>query len=588
VTAVYILGLNAYHGDSSAAIIKDGQLIAAVEEERFTRIKHWAGFPREAIRYCLQEAGVGVEDLNYVAVNRNTRANLHKKVLFALRNRPSLGLVRDRLCNWQRVGDMRQTLAQEFSVAPNAIKARFVNVEHHRAHLASSFFVSGFDEATLVSVDGFGDFTSTMVAKGKGSHIEPLYEVNYPHSLGLFYSAFTQFLGFPKYGDEYKVMGLSAFGKPAYLDKMQEVVKLKPSGRFELNLKFFQHYRQGTRMQWHNTAPKFGQIYSDSLCGLFGKPRGKDDEITDHYKNIASSVQAAYEEAFFHILHHAHRVTGRSNLSLAGGCALNSLANGKIFDKAPCKEIYIPPAAHDGGGSIGAAYYLYHNMLGKPRGFAMRTAFWGPRYGQSDIHQLLADNRIGMDGFSVTDVVDTDELVKIAARYLSEGKIVGWFQGRMEWGPRALGNRSILADPRKKEMKDLLNSKIKMREPFRPFAPSVLQAYVHEYFEREYPDPFMLKVYPIRAAKRSVIPAVTHVDGTGRLQTVDKNENPLYWKLIDEFRKLTGVAVVLNTSFNENEPIVCKPEEALDCFLRTKMDVLILDKWVIARRSSQE
>lgn len=583
---MYILGLNAYHGDSSAAIIKDGKLIAAVEEERFRRIKHWAGFPAESIKFCLNEAEIGIKDLDYIALNRNTKVNLHKKILFTLIKRPNVNLIKNRLSNMLKVGGIKQTISEEFSVPLNEINAKVFNIEHHRAHLASSFFVSPYKETTLVSVDGFGDFTSCMVAKGEENKIYSLYEINYPHSLGIFYSAFTQFLGFPKYGDEYKVMGLGAFGKPEYMDKMEKVVTLKPKGRFELNLRYFQHYKQGDQMQWYNTAPTFGRLYSDKLIELFGKSRKKDEEINDYYKNIATSVQAMYEKSFFHILNYAYQITKTSNLCLAGGCALNSLANGKIFDNSSFKEIYIQPAAHDGGGAIGAAYYLYHQILNKPRRFIMKTTSLGSQFSNSYISKILDENGEDLDknGVSVNKFDDMEEVVRKTAKYLSQGRIVGWFQGRMEWGPRALGNRSILADPGRENMKDVINKKVKFREPFRPFAPSILEEYTGEYFEENYPDPFMLKVYPIRKDKQRVIPAVTHVDGTGRLQTVNRKENPLYWKLIEEFRKLTGIPVLLNTSFNENEPIVCKPEEALDCFLRTKMDILVLGNFIIERK----
>jgi carbamoyltransferase len=411
------------------------------------------------------------------------------------------------------------------------------------------------------------------------------YEVNYPHSLGIFYSAFTQFLGFPKFGDEYKVMGLSAYGKPKYLKKMEEIVILKPRGRFELNLEYFQHYKTGDQMQWYNTAPSFGRLYSDKLYDLFGPERKKEQKITSYYMDVTASVQAMYEKASFHILNYAYELTGNSNLCLAGGSALNSLANGKIYDNTPfIKRIYIQPAAHDGGGAVGAAYYLYNHILDKPRNFIMKSAFYGPQYSDEYISKTLNENTKDLNGISINKIDNTDELIRKTAKYLSKGKIVGWFQGRMEWGPRALGNRSILVDPRRREMIDILNARIKKREWFRPFAPSILEEYTSEYFEKDYPAPFMIRVYPIKKEKQSIIPAVTHIDGTGRLQTVNRNDNPLYWKLINEFKNLTGVPVLLNTSFNENEPIVCTPEEALDCFLRTRMDILVLGNYILERQ----
>jgi carbamoyltransferase len=380
-------------------------------------------------------------------------------------------------------------------------------------------------------------------------------------------------------------MGLSGFGEPVYLDKMQGVIELKPNGRFTLNLEYFQHHISGDNMLWYNTSPTMGQLFSDKLIDLFEQPRTPNSKIDQHYRDLAASVQAMYEKSLFHILNHAYKLTGNSNLCLAGGCAMNSLANGKIFDKTPFTSIYIPPGACDAGGAIGAAYCVYNQKLGCPRQPAMETAYWGPAYDNEYIAKMLSQHNSELDNLSVHRVDEQEKLTTETAKHLSEGKIVGWFQSRMEWGARALGNRSILADPRKENMRDTINAKIKKREHFRPFAPSVLLEHVSEYFEKDFPDPFMLKVYRIKEDKHKVIPAVTHVDGTGRLQTVSRQNNPLYWQLINSFYKLTGVPVILNTSFNENEPIVCKPEEALDCFLRTNMDILVLGNFVIKRNN---
>jgi carbamoyltransferase len=580
---MYILGLNAYHPDSAAALVRDGQLVAAVEEERFKRIKHWSGFPREAISYCLEEAGIDLEDVDYITLNRNPRANLHKKLLFALQRRPKLDLILNRLSNLRKISNIRTVFAEEFGISDSKIRAQFVNVEHHLAHVASSFLVSGFEDAALVSIDGLGDFSSVMVARGRGNKVEPLYRVNYPHSLGIFYTAFTQLLGFMNYGDEYKIMGLAGFGEPQYIDKMRDVVRLLDGGRFKLNLKYFEHHLLANQMQWHNTAPSFGRLYSDRLCEQFGEPGAQDSEPGVRDKNIAASVQAIYEEGLFHILNHAYDLTKCPQLCLAGGCALNSLANGKIFDRTPFTDIYIPPGAHDAGGSIGSAFYLYNHILDRPRSFSMDTAYWGPECSDKCIQEVIDRSDVGGNGFSIRRADSMESVIAETSRHLADGKIVGWFQGRMEWGPRALGNRSILADPRREDMRDIINSKIKMREMFRPFAPSILEEYTGQYFQKDYPDPFMLKVYPVREEKREIIPAVTHVDGTGRLQTVSKSNNPLYWKLIKNFHELTGVPILLNTSFNENEPVVCSPQEAMDCFLRTSMDILVMGNTMIER-----
>lgn len=587
-----ILGLNAYHGDSSACMVIDGQLIAAAEEERFRRIKHWAGFPSKAIKYCLEEAKVKVEEIDHIAVNRNPNANLFRKAIFAFQKHPSLDLVKDRLKNAARVMDIKSRLSEEFGVDPSRLKAKFHHIEHHIAHLGSTFFVSPFDKAAVVSVDGFGDFVGAMWGIGKGNQLEIKERVYFPHSLGLFYLALTQYLGFPKYGDEYKVMGLASYGKPIYLDKMRQMVKLadkhvslKNGKLFELNLDYFIHHSEGVTMTWEAGEPKMGPVYSGEMEKYFGPARRNGEPITKEYENIAASLQTIYEEAFFHLLNHVYRKTQIPILCLAGGCAMNSVANGKIFNKTPFKEVYIQAAAGDAGGALGAAFYVWNKFLGNERSFIMDTAYWGPQFSETEVGDEL---RVMSDGLikqrcEIKKIEDERELCRKTAVEIAGGKVVGWFQGRMEWGPRALGNRSIVVDPRRAEMKDILNARIKRREPFRPFAPSVLLEKTGEYFEKDYPDPFMIKVYPIRSEKRSIIPAVTHVDGTGRLQTVRREDNPFFWQLIKEFENITGVPVVLNTSFNENEPIVCTPHEALVCFLRTKMDVLVLGNYFVSR-----
>ncbi len=398
----------------------------------------------------------------------------------------------------------------------------------------------------------------------------------------MFYTAITQWLGFKKYGDEYKVMGLAALGKPNYLDLMKKVVVDTKDG-FALNLNYFIHHRSNLPYLWEGGEPSFADAYSTELERLLGPARDYEDSITEYHANIAASLQARYEEIFFRLLKMLYDKTGIANLCLAGGCALNSVANGKIFDNTPFREVYIQPAAHDSGGAIGAAFYAYHVKLRFNRKFIMKSSYWGPEYSLEDINAVLKDFSGKLNGLSVVRFNGPEELIKETAQRIAAGKIVGWFQGRMEWGPRALGNRSIIVDPRNPSMRDILNSRIKRREPFRPFAPSILLEATGEYFEKEYPDPFMLKVYPIRPEKRELLPAVTHIDGTGRLQTVTREENPLYYDLIKEFHKITNIPVVLNTSFNENEPIVCTPEEAINCFLRTRMDVLVLGLYLIER-----
>ena len=587
-----ILGINAYHADASACLVKDGVMVAAVEEERFRRVKHWAGLPTVAVRACLNQAGIEISAVDHIAINRNPGANLLKKALYAFSKRPGLTVLKDRLKNISKVHDIKNELETGLWFESGAIKATVHNVEHHRAHLASSFLVSPFESAAVASVDGFGDFVSTMVGRGEGTRVEVLDRVTFPHSLGLFYLAMTQYLGFPGYGDEYKVMGLAAYGKPEYLDAMRRVVRLKDKGRFELNLDYFLHHSEGVSMIWESGAPVIGKVFSDELVNLLGPPRGKDEAVTGRHENLAASLQAMYEEAFFHILNDLYGRTNQKTLCLAGGCALNSVANGQISARTSFERLYVPPAAGDAGGAIGAAYAVWHEELGNPRSFVMDRADWGPEFGEAELREALGGRGEGegvrgeelkKQNCIVEEIEDEEKLCRRTAEEIAAGKVVGWFQGRMEWGARALGNRSIVADPRRPEMKDILNARIKRREPFRPFAPSILEEKVGDYFEQTGPSPFMTMTYRVKPDKRDVIPAPTHVDGTGRLQTVSREAQPLYWQLIKEFEGLTGVPVVLNTSFNENEPIVCIPAEALDCFLRTKMDVLVMGKWIVIR-----
>jgi carbamoyltransferase len=587
---MYILGINSYHGDASACLIQDGELIAAAEEERFRRVKHWAGFPREAIRYCLDESNLKIDEINHIALNRNPKANFLRKALFTFRKHPSFDFVKDRLKNASKVIDIREKFGQEFDIAPVSLKAKLHRVEHHVAHLASAFLVSPYEKATVVSVDGFGDFVGAMWGSGEVNRLEVKGRIFFPHSLGLYYLGLTQFLGFPKYGDEYKVMGLAGFGERSQLENMGRIVSLNSDGRFELGLKYFIHHSEGVTMTWESGEPKMGPVYSQEMERLLGPPRNPADPIENRHEDVAASLQAMYEEALFHLLNYVYQQTRIPNLCLAGGCAMNSVANGKIFDRTPFEEVYIQAAAGDAGGALGAAYYVWNQKLDQSRNFVMEKAYWGPEFSEAKLREAIGRRRKDLENLDcrIEHITGEANLCQKTAKEIADGKIVGWFQGRMEWGPRALGNRSILVDPRRAEMKDVLNARIKRREPFRPFAPSILLEKVGEYFEKDYPDPFMIKVYPIKAKKRSEIPAVTHVDGTGRLQTVRKGDNPLYWKLIKEFEKITGVPVMLNTSFNENEPIVCTPGEALDCFIRTKMDVLVMGNYVVKRNDPFE
>ena len=609
----YILGVNAYHGDSSACLVKDGALVAAAEEERFRRIKHWAGFPSEAIRCCLAAGNINVDDVSVVAINQDASANLWRKVAYTIARRPNLSFVLDRIRNKRARLGVAEELARAFP--GERLHAAVRQVEHHLAHLGSAFLVSPFEEAIVVSVDGFGDFASAAWGVGRGSSVGAEDKVYFPHSLGIFYQALTQYLGFPNYGDEYKVMGLAPYGEPRFMAEMRQIVKLEENGTFSLNLNWFRHHMEKIAYEWENGEPVFNNLYSPQLAELLGPARRPEDELTERHKDIARSVQGMYEEAFFHLLNRLHERYQVDALALAGGCGMNSVANGKVYRNTPFKKLYVKSAAGDAGGAIGAAFVVWHGMNGggpsprlspqmaasqgghpsplpSPREqgegvsrFVMEHAYWGPRFSDEEIGALLGakETDIAAQGCAVARIGDEAALCARTAKAIADGKVVGWFQGRMEWGPRALGNRSIVCDPRRADMKDILNLKIKRRESFRPFAPSILREAVAEWFEVDDDVPFMMQVYPIREAKRALIPAVTHVDGSGRLQTVTRDTNPRYYALIEAFRELTGVPMVLNTSFNENEPVVCKPEEALDCFLRTKMDVLVMGEWVVER-----
>jgi carbamoyltransferase len=579
---VNILGLNAFHGDSSAALVQDGALVAAAEEERFRRVKHWAGFPSQSIAYCLLESGLSLADIDHIAINQDGRAHLLRKLGFLLTSPPDLGLVVDRFRNRRKRESTVDLLAEAFP--GQRFRGSFHNIEHHLCHLSSAYHVSPFENAIAVSVDGFGDFSSAAWGVGQGQEIRVDGRVYFPHSLGIFYQALTQYLGFPHYGDEYKVMGLAPYGSPSFMDPMREIVHLKPGGGFELDLAYFRHHRERIAYQWSSGSPEFGDLFSPALERLLGPRRQPEDPLEDRHRDIARSTQAMYEEAFFHLVGALQQRTGLTDIALAGGCAANSVANGKLRRNTPLRRVYVQAAAGDAGGAIGAAYVVWHRLGGK-RSFVMDHAYWGPHYARDEIAALLAAERshIAEAGCAVEDISDEAALVRRTAAAIEQGKVVGWFQGRMEWGPRALGNRSILCDPRRADMKAILNAKIKRRESFRPFAPSVLEESVIEWFEEDDAVPFMMQVFQIRPEKRAAIPAVTHVDGSGRLQTVSRATNPRYHRLIEAFRDLTGVPMVLNTSFNENEPVVCHPQEALDCFLRTRMDVLVLGDVLISR-----
>ena len=574
---MYILGLNAYHGDSSACILKDGKVIAATEEERIRRVKHWAGFPSEAIKFCLNEANIDISQVDYVTISRDPSANVAKKITQTVKNMTSPKAIKDRLMNSKKVGSVKAELSKALNIDESEITAEIKNIEHHRSHIASAFFASPFEESACLSIDAFGDYSSTMIGIGKGNKIEILDSITFPHSVGIFYTAFTQYLGFNHYGDEYKVMGLNPYGEPKYVNQLKDVLLFKENGKFELNLDYFIHHKKGiTTSILENGDPTPSRIFSDLMIKKFGELRKKEEELTQYHKDLASSVQRITEEVIFHILNDLQQRTGLENVCIAGGVAQNSVANGKILEKTTFKNIYIPSAGHDAGTAVGSALWLYNQILDNDRLPAIYNAYTGAKFSNEEIEIFLKEENIQYEKYG------TEELTDVVSAALVEGKVIGWFHGRAEFGPRALGHRSIIVDPRRTDAKELLNSKIKRRESFRPFAPSILEEYVPEYFEKIDKVPFMEKVYPIKKEKQAEIPSVTHVDGSGRLQTVGKGDR--YYDLIEKFRQKTGTPILLNTSFNENEPIVNTPKEALSCYLRTEMDMLVLENCVISRK----
>jgi len=629
---MYILGINAYHGDAAAALIKDGRIVAAVEEERFNRVKHCAGFPAESVGYCLQAAGIEIEDVSHIGISRDPSAHLHKKILFAAsraakqsrqwavgsaqtaavaieeagareegergrgkgegtnggngsgvekRGPGIFRQVKDRLNNAGKVRDLKDDLAGALGTPKSSLRAQFHNIEHHRAHLASSFYVSPFERAALLSIDGFGDFISTMWAVGEENSIKVLDQVEYPHSTGIVYTATTQFIGFPHYGDEGKVMGLAPYGRPRYIEEFRDIIRTEERGQFRLNLDYFRHHAEGVDMTWDQGSPVIGRIFSDEFVQTFGPARLRGGALTEREHDIAASLQLRLEEVGFHVLNHLHQQTGLTDLGLSGGVAYNSVMNGKILLNTPFRRVYVQPAAGDSGTALGVCYEIHNGILKRERGEVMLGAYTGPEFSSDEIREELKSSGL------VFETLSDEVVTKRAAQDIADGLVVGWFQGCMEFGPRALGNRSIVVDPRRANMKDILNDRIKKREPFRPFAPSILEERTADYFEQSHPAPTMLMVYQVREERRAEIPAVTHVDGSGRLQTVSREVNARYYQLISDFNELTGVPVVLNTSFNENEPIVCTPRHAIDCFLKTRMDVLYLGNHVVRRKSEK-
>ena len=569
-----ILGLNMFHADSSAAIVQDGEVVFAVAEERLNRIKHFAGFPVLAIQACLDYIGARITDVDHVAIGQDTDANLAKKIQYAVANpQRILNFIRLRQRK-QAMRDFRSLLAGALGVSPNVLRFREHHIEHHVAHIASAYYCAPWEQAAGFSYDGSGDFVSTMMARCEGTRIDVLERVYLPQSLGSFYTMLCEFIGYKQYGDEGKVMGLAPYGTDKYCEELRDVIGCQ-NGSFKLDLSYFQPLGTNEGMQLMSDGTvRLAPHFSDRMAKHFGPPRFPEAEITRREMDLAYAGQHRFEEALFHMLNELHKRMPVDNVVMAGGCALNSVANGKLFSRTPFRHTWIQPAAGDEGLAVGAALYAYHAILNQPRRNTMKHSYLGPEFSEARVRAALDSNNIRYKKH------EPQALTDYVAERIAKGDVVGWFQGRMEWGPRALGNRSILAHPGLPNMKDVLNARIKRREWFRPFAPSILAERQLEYFEHDHPSPFMLHVYKIRPEKRNELCAVNHVDDTGRLQTVSREENPLYHDLIRAFGRKTGVPVVLNTSFNENEPIVCAPEEAIDCFKRTRMDALAIGPFV--------
>ncbi len=576
-----ILGLNMFHADASAALVLDGEVKFAIAEERLNRRKHFGGFPALAIKACMDAVGAKISDIDHVAVGQDSDANLAKKVQYALANPTKiLNFIRLRQRK-EAMRDLHTLLANALAVDSAQLRFQEHHLEHHIAHIASAYYCSPWEKAAGFSYDGSGDFVSTMDARCEGDHIEVLNRVFLPHSLGSLYTMICEFIGYTQYGDEGKVMGLAPYGRDTYCHEVSKIVKLEDAG-FHLDLSYFEPLGSNQGMQvLSDGTVRLARHYSDRMVRLHGEPRQPHTEITQRDMDLAFAVQHRFEEVFFHLLNHLHEQVPLEHLALAGGCALNSVANGKIFDRTPFRQTYIQPAAGDEGLAIGAALHTYHSVLRQPRRHELESSYLGPEYSDSRIQAALRNAGLEYQH------TDRAALLDAVAEEIAAGNVVGWFQGRMEWGPRALGNRSIIAHPGLPDMKDVLNARIKHREWFRPFAPSILAEYQYEYFERNHPSPFMLHVYKIRPEKRKALCAVNHVDDTGRLQTITRQENPMYYDLISAFHRKTGIPVVLNTSFNENEPIVCTPEEAVDCFQRTRMDVLAIGPFLVLKNPAE-
>lgn len=566
-----ILGISCHYHDAAAALLVEGQLVAAADEERFSRIKHDSEYPRHAVEFCLRQGGIKAEDIDWVVFYEKPFTKFHRMMTTFLEEYPfAYRAFAEGMKNW--LGKklwIKSIICEHLHVHPSKI----LFSDHHLSHAAAAFLCSPFEEAAVLTLDGVGEWTTAAWGIGKGNQVELKEEIRFPHSLGLLYSVFTAFLGFEVNEGEYKVMGLAPYGEPKYSERILDLLDIKEDGSFELDMKHFQYTRSHTR--------SFGKRF----LKLFGEPRarGRSEIVEPYYADIAASIQKVTEEIMLKMARYVYQQTGMKYLCMAGGVALNSVANGRILRETPFARLFIQPAAGDSGSALGAALFAYHTLLGNPRSFVMEHAYWGAEYNDDDIESFLEDEAIPYEK------LDESSIVERTVDALAQGEVVGWFQGRFEWGPRALGSRSILADPRRKEMKDIVNRKIKFREGFRPFAPVVTLEQADKFFaiedaETHYPARFMLYVLPVQEQKRDAIPAVTHVDGSARFQVIRKDWNPLYYQVVNEFGALTGVPVLLNTSFNlKGEPIVNSPEDAYATFTRSGIDHLIMGRYWVSK-----
>ncbi len=589
-----ILGISCFYHDAAAALIEDGVLVAASEEERFSRNKHDSGFPKLAIQFCLDRAGIGINDLDYVVFYEKPFVKFERILTTALQVVPK---------SWKVFGDAMTTWFLDKLWVKNIIRSelgisadKILFSEHHLSHACSTFFCSPFEESAILTVDGVGEWSTATMGVGRGNEIKLTNEIRFPHSIGLLYSAFTAFLGFEVNEGEYKVMGMAPYGEPKYMDKVYKLIHVEPDGSFWLDMDYFCFHHSSTQTY----KPKFVELFGEprdpswlfftktsGYPSYFGDKPSNYEEMcarNQHYADIAASIQKVTEEIVLTMVRHLHKETGLDKICLAGGVALNSVANGRIIRETPMKEVFVQPAAGDGGGALGAALYAYHLVLGKPRNFIMKHAYWGQDFTEGETADFARTCGMPAQTYS-----SEDDMVDAVVEHLGKGHVLGWFQGRFEWGPRALGARSIIADPRRADMKEIVNVKIKFREPFRPFAPSVLAEAAERYFDlpdaaKHYPARYMLFVVPVKPGQGEVLPAITHVDNSARLQTVHKAESPLYYKMIERFGQSSGVPCVMNTSFNlKGEAIVTTPADAFSTFARSGMDALLLGNTIVRK-----